>query len=124
MSVSMTTFDKSKPMPEWLEKEYENENTQRGQKYYVHLYNAQPIWADRKRINAIYKLAKKLRAQGMNVHVDHIFPLIHPEFCGLHIASNLRIVDAAENMSKSNTFYPGLEQLDFFKPEFFELEAQ
>jgi len=120
----VTAFNKSLPKPRWLSRHHENKNTQRGQKYYNHLWNAQPDWADIKRIRAIYAAARRLRQQGINVHVDHIYPLIHPTHCGLHVPSNLCIIPAAENMTKSNTFYPGHEQLDFFRPEFFELEYQ
>ncbi len=120
----MTTFNKSKPMPKWLGEHHENKATERGRRYYLHIWKAQPIWADRKRIRRIYAEARERREQGEDIHVDHIFPLIHPAFCGLHIASNLRIIDAGPNISKSNIFYPGHEQLDFWIPEFFELEMR
>ena len=118
----MASFDKSKPMPAWLLREHENKNTQRGQLYYIKRWHAQPAWADRSAINRIYAQARRLRRLGFNVHVDHIVPLCHPEICGLHVASNLQIVDASENMAKSNTFVPGFrEQYDLFRPAHFEL---
>lgn len=120
----MTTFDKSKPPPSWLMREHDNKNTRRGQRYYLHLYNAQPDWASRPAINSIYRQARELRKQGHAVHVDHLFPLIHPLFCGLHVPANLVIIGAKENLQKSNIFSPGLEQLDMFRAAFFELEYQ
>lgn len=113
------TFDKTKPMPDWITRKHTNPNTIRGQKYYKKLWQAQPVWANRKAINSIYAAARKLRRQGINVHVDHIYPLCGETMCGLHIASNLMIVPAGENIRKSNCEH---EQLDFFKPAFFELE--
>ena len=120
----MPSFDKSKPLPDWLTRQHENKNTQRGQRYYIMMYNAQPAWADRRAIERVYAEARRRRKEGENVHVDHIYPLCSPLICGLHIASNLRILPALDNMQKSNNEWPGREQLDFFKPEFFELETQ
>ena len=123
----MTAFNKSRPKPAWLSREHENPNTKRGQKYYNHLWNAQPDWADVAAIRAIYREARRLRREGRNVHVDHIMPLIHPNFCGLHVHWNLQIMGAGPNMSKSNCDYPGHPQGDLFEnshPVHFELELQ
>lgn len=120
----MSTFDKSKPMPDWLTRMHANKNTQRGQRYYIQRYVAQPAWASRAAINRIYAEARWMRRNGFDVHVDHIIPLCHPFICGLHVPSNLRIVSAKKNMRKSNIEYPGCYQMDLFKHKFFELEMQ
>lgn len=67
--------------------------------------NAMPCWADKRKINAIYARASRLREEtGENWHVDHIVPLQSPVVCGLHVHQNLRIIPALENIKKSNKF--------------------
>lgn len=66
---------------------------------------AMPEWADRKAIAVIYKEARRLtKATGMQHEVDHIIPLQGKTVCGLHVESNLQILTAEENRTKSNNF--------------------
>lgn len=72
---------------------------------------ATPAWANHAEINAIYAEAARLEKEtGISHHVDHIYPLASPYLCGLHVAENLQIIPAVDNMSKSNRSWPG--QLD------------
>lgn len=73
---------------------------------------ATPPWADRKEIMEIYRQMRAMRSQGMDVHVDHIIPLNGELVSGLHVPSNLRIMDAAANVAKGNSFDE--EALNFF----------
>lgn len=65
--------------------------------------NATPFWSDLETIKGIYKKARELTEEsGIQYHVDHIIPLVHPLVSGLHVPANLRIIPYYENLSKSN----------------------
>ena len=67
--------------------------------------NASPPWADHVAIRTVYERAGEIqRATGRKVHVDHIVPLRGRVVSGLHVANNLQIISAQENMRKSNKF--------------------
>ena len=61
------------------------------------------LWANRDAIAEIYAEAARLtRTTGRSYVVDHVIPLKGRAVSGLHIASNLRIVERLENARKSN----------------------
>jgi len=118
-------FNKKRPKPDWLVKPPKEGTTGIGHKYYNKLWNAQPVWADVKAIRVVYSVCKAMRKAGAEVEVDHIYPLIHPNFCGLHVSWNLRIISRERNLIKSNNDYPDHPQRDIFERihanDFFEL---
>lgn len=70
---------------------------------------AMPQWADLDAIEAVYAEAQRIQSEtGVPQHVDHIVPILSPLVCGLHCEANLRIIPAAENMSKSNRHWPDM----------------
>lgn len=65
--------------------------------------NATPEWADQDAIARKYETARIAQElSGEPCHVDHIVPLQSEEVCGLHVAENLRVVHASDNLSKGN----------------------
>lgn len=74
---------------------------------------ATPPWADFTTIRKIYDTAQQLTvATGIEHHVDHIVPLLHPLVCGLHVDYNMQVLTRAQNMAKSNYWNP--DQLELF----------
>lgn len=63
-------------------------------------------WADRNAIKAVYREAAKRREAGESVHVDHVIPLLGKFVSGLHVAGNLCVLNASENIMKGNRFTP------------------
>lgn len=61
-----------------------------------------PKWADREKIEEIYKLGHLL-----GLHVDHIIPRNHPLVCGLHVHNNLQLLTHEQNSKKGNSFNIG-----------------
>lgn len=102
-------------MPAWLRPDAPYHELPPSLQYWRRIYYATPPWADRDKIKAVYDEAARRRAAGENVVVDHIYPLQHPNFCGLHVHTNLQVLTYAENSKKSNTWHPEHPQRDLFE---------
>lgn len=64
-----------------------------------------PPWANVEVIRSIYKEATRLtQTTGIPHEVDHIIPLKGKNVCGLHVESNLQIIEARINQRKKNSF--------------------
>lgn len=60
-------------------------------------------------IGEAYRLAKlREKICGGKWHVDHIVPIQSKLVCGLHVESNLRVIPAFMNISKSNRHWPDM----------------
>lgn len=70
---------------------------------------AEVAWADTFLIGEIYSLSKlRTKLTGVKFAVDHIVPLRNKHVCGLHVESNLRIVENHINVKKGNRWWPDM----------------
>lgn len=54
-------------------------------------------------IKAIYvECRRRCKSEGSVYEVDHIYPIEHPDFCGLHVPWNMQIIPVEENRKKFN----------------------
>jgi len=80
------------------------ENLWRYRAYDAARRSAQPAWANRAVIEAIYEVAEAWRSTGVEVEVDHVIPLRGRFVSGLHVHENLTIVPKTTNRRKRNNF--------------------
>lgn len=70
---------------------------------------ATPQWLTKEHfleIEDLFICAKMFRLYtGQEYHVDHIIPLKGKNVCGLHVPWNLQILEASENIRKSNKLW-------------------
>ena len=69
-----------------------------------------PNWldiVDHAEIEFTYIWCYALRNCGLDYHVDHIVPLQGYNVSGLHVPSNLQVIPAKQNLSKSNGWTDG-----------------
>ena len=70
--------------------------------------NRTPAWLteeDNTHIACLYSLAAmRTKYSGEKWHVDHVIPLQGKNVSGLHVPLNLRVVTAAHNLRKRNTY--------------------
>jgi len=77
-------------------------------KYQAAKLQAIPVWADFDAILGIYERAQSMKDSGIPCEVDHIVPLRSKLVCGLHVASNLQIIDPMTNKKKGNRWWPDM----------------
>lgn len=65
-----------------------------------------PQWACVAAISEVYLRCERLSHEtGIKHHVDHVMPLLGRTVSGLHVAENLRVIPAADNLRKSNHWH-------------------
>lgn len=67
-----------------------------------------PPWADMKAIERVYREAVRMEKEtGIPHAVDHYYPLQGRNVSGLHVAGNLQVLTALDNLKKHNRYEVG-----------------
>lgn len=74
--------------------------------YLLKLRRATPRWISRNDFRDVRIMVRRRRANGEDVHIDHIVPICSKYVCGLHVPWNLQIITRNENIKKSNRYWP------------------
>lgn len=84
-------------------------NESGGKEVWRKYMRARPSWADPAACAHFWIASKQMTATtGVQHSVDHIVPLQHPLVCGLHCPANMRVIPLAENVRKSNNYWPDM----------------
>lgn len=87
-------------VPRWIAARI---GTDKRVEYYLAKWLGRPRLAwQRAEVRRIYAEAKRQRAAGLEVRVDHDLPLVSDWVCGLHVPANLKILTVSENARKGN----------------------
>jgi len=82
---------------------------ERCRRYQAKKLKATPDWANRDKMTVFYNLAQTLsEKKGVPHEVDHIVPLTSRIVCGLHVETNLQVIERRSNRSKGNRRWPDM----------------
>lgn len=80
-----------------------------GKEVWAKYSRAKPPWCKWADVDAAWNASKLATAvTGVQHSVDHIVPLRHPLVCGLHVPWNLCVMPLADNIRKSNNWWPDM----------------
>ena len=103
-NAAKTTEQKSRYTAEWRQRSPEKSRAA-VRKYQAAKLERTVPWADSDAIDFVYYAAALLeRVGGKKWHVDHIIPLQGEKVSGLHVENNLQILEASDNIRKSNQY--------------------
>lgn len=86
-----------------------------GKEVWAKYKRAKPQWVKWAEVNCFWDESMRMTAKtGVQHSVDHVVPLIHPLVCGLHAPANLEVKPLADNIRKSNNWWPDMwgEQIE------------